>query len=203
MGGVGWLHILTCLYVSIVCTLVKGVKNLGLYGFCALMRMSKNDVPVYWFNTWHRHFICWLQRFDPVKPGIMDLGSPVLRAPSSYKPLGKCLSQHCTCDLLHALGWSMYRSYAMNISSAALDWVFILSLPSSSSPHSSYISLSVPSGEVPTLLCQSMWKLCLLGFICGELRRGRKTSPVLIRLLGRCVSISCCLHFPTCDFGQC
>lgn len=36
MGGVGWLHILTCLYITIVSTLVKGVKNLRIAWFLCL-----------------------------------------------------------------------------------------------------------------------------------------------------------------------
>lgn len=118
--------------------------------------MKENAVPVFWVNnSIDRHFICWLHRFDPVKPGFLELRSPILRAIRSYKPLGKHLSWCWMCNLVHFLRLS--GSYVMNVSPTPLGLALTHSLASSWLFFHPPISFVPPSNfflgsKVPILL---------------------------------------------------
>lgn len=69
MDGVGWLHSLIYLCVTIVCTLVKGVKNRRVVWFLCFNEYEQECCPCFALILGMDIFVCWLQRFDRIKPG--------------------------------------------------------------------------------------------------------------------------------------
>lgn len=146
-----------------VSTLVKRVKTRGLYGFCALIRMSENAAPVFWVNnSINRHFTCWLCRSDPVKPGFVNLRSPVLNTQGLWAPLNHSGSAQASAE---SVSWYSPPAFPADL----ITWyhecfsgskVLALTLPMASNwsffPLPSHpplpVTFSVGGSEVPTLL---------------------------------------------------
>lgn len=147
------------------------------------MRMIRDAIPVFWVNN----------SIDILSVGYRDLTLSVQAYGAGFSSsctlLGKCLSQPCMCDLVHALGpthilhqphWIGYSSYFCFL--VALSPFVIIS------PIPPTIFLPVQSSKIPALLVSLHGNLAYLpGFLWAELRWERKTSPVLIAKCWGCV----------------
>lgn len=131
----------------------------------------------------------------------MGSGSPVLRAPSSYKPLGKPLSQRCVCETWCVLGWRVHLVPRVFL---WLHWIWrfthlCLLVGPRSPPHPPPLPVTfsfLSRQQSPCSPCWSPWKCCFLGSAWVTEVVGESSAASGTRAWGCVFASPCASVFP-------